>query len=148
MATYAAVRLAKEFVVKVGDMVVARCTDFGLSLTKGTIEINAFEDEGWEKYIADNKGWSITFGSMVTRDYGIGTGLPMAGSGTFDNLFDHWASAAQDYPVTVGIGDPDGPTGSFFEGEGILTDMDVDGSQGDKQTYSGTIQGSGKLERV
>lgn len=142
------VRLAKEFVVKVNDMVVARCTDFGLSLTKGTIEINAFEDEGWEKYIADTKGWSLSFSSMVTRDYGVGTSVPMAGSGTFNTLYDLWASAGSDYPVTVGLGDPDGPTGAFFQGQGILTDMSMDGAQGDKVSYSGTIQGSGKLSRI
>jgi predicted secreted protein len=147
MATKAIVRLAKEFVIKVNDMVIARCTDFSLSLGKNTVDITSFDSEGFEEYIADTKNWNISFGSMVTREHGAGTSVGTGyGSGVFLNLFDHWASASSDYPVVVGIGDS-GTAQEFFSGYGILTELSVDGSVGDKITYSGTIQGSGKLSR-
>lgn len=149
------VQLAKEFVIKVGShvannvMVVARCTDFSLSLGKNTVDITSFDSDGFEEYLADNKNWSITFGSMVTR----GTAPTSAhGSGVFINLFEEWVDEDTDHPVTVSIGKHEATAGeeagtSYFEGEGILTDLSVDGSVGDKATYSGTIQGSGKIER-
>ena len=147
------VRLAKEFVIVFNDMVIARCTDFSLSLGDNKVDITSFDSDGFEEHIRDNKNWSISFGSMVTRDYGAtahgATGL---GSGVFMNLFDHWATSASDYPSEIKIGDVDqdspgtGNKYDYFEGNGTIT-LDIDGSVGDKATYSGTIQGSGKLER-
>jgi predicted secreted protein len=146
---YAIVRLAKEFVVMVNNMVIARCTDFSFSINKDIIDITSFDSKGFKEKIADLKDWSISFGSMVTREYGTptsgGTGY---GSGVFNNLFDHFLTATADYPVNIAIGDPNGPTGSVFEGKGILQGLSFDGSIGDKMTYSGTIEGSGTLARV
>ena len=140
------VRLAKEFVIKVGShvannvMVIARCTDFSLTLGKNTVDITSFDSDGFEEFLGDNKNWSISFGSMVTRDGNDP-------SGVFINLFDEWASAATDLPVTVSIGAFSGSGTGYYEGEGILNDLSADGSVGDKATYSGSIQGTGKIER-
>ncbi len=143
------VRLAREFVIKVGGMVVARCTDFNLTLGKNTIDITSFDTDGFEEFLADRKNWAISFGSMVTRDYGVGSahGATGLGSGVLNNLFDLWLSPSGDYPVTVGLGDEDA-TGNYFTGGGILTELNIDGAVGDKMTLSGTIQGSGKISRV
>lgn len=143
------VRLSREFVIKLKGMVVARCTNFTMSLGKNTIDITSFDTEGFEDFLADRKNWSISFGSMVTRDYGVGSahGATGLGSGVFNNLFDLWLSPSGDYPVTVGIGDL-GQTGNYFTGGGILTEISIDGSVGDKMTLSGTIQGAGKISRV
>ena len=143
------VRLGREFVVQLKGMVIARCTDFSLSLGKNTIDITSFDTEGFEDFLADKKNWSISFGSMVTRDYGVGSahGATGLGSGVFNNLFDLWLSPSGDYPVTVGLGDS-GQSGNYFTGGGILTDLSIDGSVGDKMTLSGTIQGAGKISRV
>ncbi len=147
------VRLAKEFVLTFNSMVIARCENFSLSLGKNVIDITSFDSEGFEEHISDNRNWSISFGSMVTRDFpqtGAATGY---GSGVFMNLFDHWASAASDVPVNVVLGDTvgTGPTGGTaydaFSGKGTLTDLSADGAVGEKITYSGTITGSGKLSR-
>ena len=147
MANVAIVRLAKEFVLSISGMVIARCTDFSLSLGKNTVDITSFDSDGFEEYIADNKNWNISFGSMVTRDHGVGTSNGTGwGSGVYLNLFDHWASSTSDYPVAVGIGDS-GTAQEYFTGLGILTELSMDGAVGDKITYSGTIQGSGKLVR-
>lgn len=146
------VRLAREFVVKIHGMVLARCTDFSATFGKNTIDITSFDTEGFEDFVADRKNWSISFGSMVTRDYGVGsahaaTGL---GSGTFNELFDLWLSATGDYPVTVCLGDDssEAPTGHWFEGGGIITELSIDGSVGESMTYSGTIQGAGEIKRT
>ena len=146
------VRLAKEFVLVFGDMVIARCDNFSLSLGKNVIDITSFDSEGFEEHISDNRNWSISFGSMVTRDFGTPTGGATGyGSGVFMTLFDHWAGTASDYPVNVVLGDTSatGAGGKYdaFKGKGTLTDVSADGAVGDKITYSGTIQGSGKLER-
>ncbi len=147
------VRLAREFVVKVGGMVVARCTDFNLSLGKNTIDITSFDTGGFEEFLADRKNWSISFGSMVTRNYGGGSahGATGLGSGVFNNLFDLWLSPSGDYPVTVGLGDPStasSASGNYFTGGGILTELNIDGAVGDKMTLSGTIQGAGPIKRA
>ncbi len=144
------VRLAKEFVLTFNNMVIARCENFSLSLGKNIIDITSFDSEGFEEHISDNRNWSISFGSMVTRDFGA-TGPTGYGSGVFMNIFDHWAGTASDYPVNVVLGDTSatavGGKYDAFKGKGTMTDLSADGAQGDKMTYSGTIQGSGKLER-
>ena len=140
------VRLAKEFVVKVGGMVIARCTDFSMSVDKQTIDITSFDSGSWDEFIGGNKNWTIDFSSMVTRDFGTAchdnTGL---GSGTFANLFDHLVDDDSDFGATIGIGDSDGPTGSYWEGCGILSGLNFDGSVNAAITYSGSVQGSGEL---
>jgi predicted secreted protein len=147
MSYKAIVRLAKEFVLAVNGMVIARCTDFSLSIDKETIDITSFDSEGFNEVLGGQKSWNISFGSMVTREYGSGAPTGVQGSGVFDNLFDHLISTEADYPVTVGLGDPNGGTASY-EGLGILSNLSLDGAVGDKITYSGTIEGSGKLARV
>ena len=142
------VRLAREFVLVLHNMVIARCTNFTLNLGKNTIDITSFDTGGFEDFIADRKNWSISFGSMVTRDYGVGSAHQASGgSGVFNNLFDMWLATAGDYPATVGLGDS-GQSGNYFTGGGILTELSVDGSVGDKMTLSGTIQGAGPIARV
>jgi len=146
------VRLAKEFVLIFKNKVIARCDNFTLSLGKNVIDITSFDSDGFEEHISDNRTWSISFGSMVTRDFGTG-GATGYGSGVFMAFFDHWASSASDYPVSVVLGDTSGtgPAGGTaydaFSGNGTMTDFSADGAVGDKITYSGTIQGSGKLSR-
>lgn len=145
------VRLAKEFVLTFNNQVIARCDNFGLSLGKNIIDITSFDSDGFEEHISDNRNWSISFGSMVTRDHGTG-GATGYGSGVFMSLFDHWAGSASDYPVDIKLGDTDytpatGTKYDYFEGQGTLSDLSADGAVGDKITYSGTIQGSGKLIR-
>ncbi len=146
------VRLAREFVVVLHGMVIARCTDFNLTLGKNTIDITSFDTGGFEDFIADRKNWSISFGSMVTRDYGPGSAHQASGgSGVFNNLFDMWLATAGDYPATVGLGDwaatGGDASGNWFYGGGILTELNVDGAVGDKMTLSGTIQGAGPISR-
>jgi len=145
------VRLAKEFVVKVNEMVIARCTDFSFSIDKTVVDISSFDSNGFDEFLGDTKNWTISFGSMVTRDATAGEdtgehGATGLGSGVFNNLFDHMIDSDSDYPVTIGLGDID-TTSQFFEGVGILQNLSFDGAQGDKVTYSGEIQGSGKIER-
>ncbi len=151
MSTKNIVRLAKEFVVKVDNMVIARCTDFSFSINKSTVDITSFDSEGFDEFIGDSKNWNLSFGSMVTRDGTAGEagahGATGLGSGTFDNLFDHMVDTASDYPVTVGLGDELGPTGAYWEGAGIVNDLSFDGAVGENITYSGEIQGSGKIVR-
>jgi hypothetical protein len=145
------VRLAKEFVVKVHDMVIARCTDFSFTIDKKLIDVTSFDTESFDEFVADNKNWSISFGSMVTREGTLGEagahGATGLGSGTWNNLFDHMVSDASDYAVTIGLGDELGATGSYWEGPGILNNLTMDGAVGDKMTYAGNIQGSGKITR-
>ena len=144
------VRLAKEFVLALHDMVIARCTNFSISLGKNVIDITSMDSNGFEEHMGGNKNWSISFGSMVTRDFGA-TAPTGYGSGVFMNLFDHWAATASDYPVNIILGDitatAAGGIYDAFSGNGTLIDLAMDGAQGEKMTFSGTIQGSGLLGR-
>ena len=148
------VRLAKEFVVKIQDMVVARCTDFSMTIDKKLVDVTSFDSQGFDEFIADNKNVTISFGSMVTRDGTDGEGgahgivSTSIGSGTFKNLFDHMIDSDSDYPVTIGLGeDTTYPTGAYWEGAGILNNLTFDGAVGEKITYKGSIQMSGAIER-
>ena len=159
----AIVRLAKEFIIKVNGMVIARATDFSLSLDRQVVDVTSFDSAGWVEKISDNKDWNLSFSGLVTRTYGNGEGGTGLGSGTFNNLFDLWVSATGDYPVTVGIGHAQSavaatggtgasavaaiPSGDWFDGGGILVSLNPQGSVGDKMTYSGTIEGAGELSR-
>lgn len=149
MSTKNVVRLAKEFVIKVHGMVIARCTDFSFSINRETIDITSFDTKGWVEKMSDNKDWSISFSSMVTRDVasgdpGFAHGLSDVGSGTYENLLDLMLSGTADHPVTICLSTG---TASFIEGPGILQSLDVDGSVGDKATYSGSIEGAGAITR-
>ena len=148
MSTKNVVRLAKEFVVKVDEMVIARCTDYSFSADRDTIDITSFDTDGFTEYLSDNKNWTISFGSMVSReassgDLGYTSGLADLGSGTYENLLDLFLSATGDYPVVVGLSESTGS--AFIEGYGILQSLAIDGAVGDKATYSGNIQGSGQF---
>ncbi len=150
MSTKNIVRLAKEFVVVFNNMVIARCRDFSLSLGDTKIDITSFDSDSFEEHIRGNKNWSISFGSMVTRDHGTG-GATGFGSGVFMNLFDHWASSAGDYPVTIKLGDTDYNPGTgnkyeYFEGKATIT-LDANGANNDIIGYTGNAQGSGSLKR-
>jgi hypothetical protein len=146
------VRLAKEFVVVFNNLVIARCRDFSLSLGDTKIDISSFDSDSFEEHIRGNKNWSISFGSMVSRDHGSPTGGATGyGSGTFMNLFDHWASSAGDYPVTIKLGDTSHNPGTgnsydYFEGKGTIT-LDMSGANNDIIGYTGNVQGSGSLKR-
>jgi len=150
MSTRNVVRLAKEFVVKINNMVIARCTDFSFSADRDTIDITSFDTAGFTEYLSDNKNWTISFGSMVTREAATGelgyiSGMTGLGSGTYENLLDLFLSATGDYPVVVGLNDSGGS--AWIQGYGILQSLSVDGAVGDKATYSGNIQGSGQFVR-
>ncbi len=152
MSTKAIARLAKEFVVIVKGMVIARCTDFTMSVNKEVIDITSFDSKGFKEYVGDTIDWNISFGSLVTRNYGAGSTPSGVGSGVFNNLFDQLVSEGNDYPATIGLGDSYIGTGvesgNFFSGGGILQGLDLDGSVGDRMTYSGNLQGSGELKRT
>jgi hypothetical protein len=150
MSTRNVVRLAKEFVIKVGSMVVARCTDFSFSTSRGTIEVTSFDSDAFVEKLADIKDWNLSFGSMVTREIASGqpgwvSGKTGLGSGTLSNLLDLYLSATGDYPVVVAINESGGS--AFIEGYGLLQGMNIDGSVGDKATYGGTIEGAGEFVR-
>jgi len=150
MANTNIVRLAKEFVLKVGNMVIARCTDYTLTIGANIIDVTSFDSDDWEEALSGHKNFSISFSSMVTRDgtatepYGQ-TGL---GSGTFDNLFDQMAN--DNYPFTVALGTQGtgSASGHTYSGNGVFESIEMSGNVGDKIVYNGRIKGAGKLSRV
>lgn len=151
MGAKAIARLAKEFVVIVKGMVIARCRDFSLSIDKEMVDITTMDSRQFKEYVGDRIDWNISFSSLVTRDYGHGSSPTGVGSGVYNNLFDYLVSEDNDYPCTIGLGDSytgTGPaTGNFFIGGGILQGLQMDGSDGDVISYSGNVQGSGELKR-
>jgi predicted secreted protein len=143
------VRLAKEFVIKYRGTIVARCRDFSITVGKNTVDITSFDSDGWEEFVGDLKNWSINFSAMVTR----GTaGSTTFGTGTFDSMFDFMATDTDgsNYGATVILGDASTgymASASYFSGLGILSNLSADGAVGDVISYSGEIQGAGKLTR-
>lgn len=147
MSTKNIVRLAKEFVVKVKGKIIARCTDFSLSVNRETIDITSFDSDGFVEKLGGNRDWSLSFSSMVSRSVPSASapyGLTGIGTGTYESLLDMMLAGTSDHPVTVAL---DAGTAGFIEGPGILQSLDMDGSVGDKATYSGNIEGAGRFSR-
>jgi predicted secreted protein len=139
------VRLAKEFVIKYRGTIVARCRDFSITVGKNTVDITSFDSDGWEEFVGDLKNWSINFSAMVTRGTATSTTF---GTGTFNAMFDFLASDGSNYGATIILGDTSTTymaSASYFEGVGILSNLSADGAVGDVISYSGEIQGAGKL---
>jgi hypothetical protein len=159
------VRLAKEFVIKYRGTIIARCRDFSITVGKNTVDITSFDSDGWEEFIGDLKNWNISFSSMMLRPpegvYWNPTGATEGSAfappkGVFEGLFDFMVAtsaaiaSASNYGATVILGDDStgyAASASFYEGFGILNNLSADGAVGDIISYSGEIQGAGKLTR-
>jgi len=75
--------LSKDFVLRYGGQVIAKCKDFTLDINKETIEVTTLDSDGWKQKLVDMKEWSASFNGLVAR----------AVSGDVDIALSYWKAA-------------------------------------------------------
>ena len=144
--------LSKELIFKLWDSTagsyktVARSTGYNMEINKETIEVTSFDAAGWREYLVDLKDWGISADGIVLRtvesDKENYEELLTSLIGTDTTLVIQMINPAAYTDAT------DGTLYSHEVGNIFLTSLPLTGSLGDKQTYSMTGQGSGKLTQV
>lgn len=145
-------KLSKELIVKLFDSTagayntVARMTGYGLEVGKETVEVTSFDSAGWKEFLVDLKEWSVSGDGLVVR-------TALSGKENYEDLL--VSLIGTDTTFILQLIDPDAFTDStdgvgynHEVGNAYLTALSQTGAVGDKQTYSVTFQGSGKLTHV
>ena len=142
-------KLSKELIVKIFDSAagawetVARMTGYSLEINKETIDITSFDSAGWKEFLVDLRDWSISGDGLVVRE----------SASDFINYEELLQSLiGTDTALILQLIDPsaytdatDGTGYSHEVGNAFITALSATGAVGDKQTYSVSFQGAGKL---
>jgi len=121
-----------------GGQPMLSMTDFALSFSKEIVEI-AYLDSLYKEKSGGIRDWSMTFGGGVTRTADASTT-----SIDYDDLMFDMMNSGDASTFTVSIR-PNINANKFYQGEGILSKVDMTGSQGSYVTWSGEIAGSNAL---
>ena len=126
--------LSKTASITYAGTAIAKLTGWSLEINKETVDITNLDSAGWKEFLVDLKDWSISFDGIVTR-----------GTAGTDNDYEELLTdmIATDTAVAVTIADTDAST--TISGSGFITSLPLTGAVGDKQTFSGSIQGTGAL---
>lgn len=124
--------LSKTVAISYGGVAIAKLTGWSLEVNKETVDVTTFDSPGsWKEFLVDLKDWSISFDGIVTR----------TGTGDYEELLQDMITS--DAVVAIIMSDTGATTD--ITGNAYLTGMPLTGSLGDKQTFSGTLQGTGPL---
>jgi predicted secreted protein len=126
-----AVLLSKTAAITYGGVAIIKLTGWTLEVNKETVDITNLDSAGWKEFLVDLKDWSISFDGLTTR----------TGNGDYEELLVDML--ATDTAVAVTITDSDAST--TISGTAFLTTLPLTGAVGDKQTFSGNLQGTGAL---
>jgi predicted secreted protein len=126
-----AVLLSKTAAITYGGVAIIKLTGWTLEVNKETVDITNLDSAGWKEFLVDLKDWSISFDGLTTR----------TGNGDYEELLVDML--ATDTAVAVTITDSDAST--TISGSAFLTTLPLTGAVGDKQTFSGNLQGTGAL---
>ena len=124
--------LSKTVSITYGGVAIAKLTGWSLEVNKETVDITNLDSAGWKEFLVDLKDWSISFDGIVTR----------TGTGDYEELLQDMI--ATDTAVAIIISDSAAATNDI-SGSGYITSLPLTGAVGDKQTFSGSIQGTGAL---
>jgi len=144
--------LSKYLTLKIWDAtanswkVVARTTSYNIELNKETIDVTSFDSDGWKEFLVDLKEWSVSGDALVLR-------TAESGKINYEQLLQ--SLIGSDEKLILQMINPlaltdssDGTQYSHEVGTVYLTGLPLSGSIGDKQTFSFTLQGTGKLVYV
>lgn len=123
--------LSKTASITYGGVAIAKLTGWSLEVNKETVDVTNLDSAGWKEFLVDLKDWSISFDGIVTR----------TGTGDYEELLADMI--ATDTAVAITIADTAAST--TISGSGFITGLPLTGAVGDKQTFSGSIQGTGAL---
>lgn len=138
-----------ELMVFINKKAVALATSHSINLTKDTSESASKDDGKWRSYTPTKRGFEITVEALVSTD---------EDANSFDALFDLWE---QDQPVEIISGRPsnisdDGvptegwtaPTTNYYKGMVHITNLSKNDPNAENSSFSATLLGTSKLERV
>lgn len=129
--------LSKTALIKIGGTAVARLTGWSLEVNKEPVDITNFDSTGaWKEFLIGLKEWSISFDGIVVRNAGV--------SNDYEDLLTSFLGS----DATVAVLIDDSSASTDISGNAFLISLPVQGSLGDKQTYSGQLQGTGALSIV
>ena len=124
-------KLSKTLVLKFDGEAIARTTSCSFSINKDTVDITSCDSSGWKEFLVDLKEMELSFDALVVRESASDS------QKDYQELLNSIVSS--DTAVTCIV--EDGSNTITFSG--FLTGLDLSGSVGDKQTYSGTIKPTG-----
>lgn len=102
-----------------------------LNRSADTLETTNKDTEGWKDFETAYKEWSIDADGLYVSD---------------DNAYQVIEQAFMNSErIMVQMATP---SGEKYQGEAVITDLPIEAPYDDMATYSVTIQGSGKLEKV
>lgn len=124
--------LSKTASLSIEGQAIAKLTGWSLEVNKEAVDITNFDSaSAWKEFLVDLKDWSVSFDGIVTR----------TGGGDYE---ENLASLiGTDTALTFALADTAASTS--IGGECFLLTLPLTGSLGDKQTFSGTLQGTGVL---
>lgn len=127
--------LSKEFVVLMDASVVGYATDFTFSVDKKIVDITTLSSAGWTDNMVTDKNWSIDFNGLVSRT-----------AGDSSRGYNYFMNSILTVDTSIaGVIKPTVTGNQYWLGSGFLTGVKMQGSVGEKVTFSGSFVGSGPL---
>jgi predicted secreted protein len=127
--------LSKTVTISYGGQAIAKLTGWSLEVNKETVDITNFDSpNAFKEFLVDLKEWTISFDGIVTRT--------SATDGDYQEILESIISS--DAVVAITIADS-ALTGGDITGNAFFTGVSLSGSLGDKQTQSGSLQGTSTL---
>jgi predicted secreted protein len=127
--------LSKTVTITYAGEAIARLTGWSLEVNKETVDITSFDSNGWKEFLVDLKEWNISFDGIVVRQSAADS------KKDYEELLNELIT--NDNAVAITLADTAAST--TISGTAFLTGIPLTGSLGDKQTMSGTLQGTGAL---
>ena len=102
-----------------------------LNRSSDTIDVTNKDSEGWQENLSGLKNWGIDTDGLIVEN-----------NEAYDHLEECFMESKEvDVYLTT-------PMGKKYTGKAIITDFPLEAPYDDAATYSVTITGSGKLEKV
>ena len=125
--------LAKSAILKLDGVAIAKLTGWTLEVNKEAVDVTSLDSpSAWREFLVDIKDWSVSFDGIVTR----------TGTGDYEELLVNLLGTDT---VLAFLIDDSVFTATDIGGNCFLTSLPISGALGDKQTFSGTLQGTGPL---
>lgn len=138
----------RDFMIFVGGKATALATSHKLTVNAETSDSASKDDGMWDEAIVSKMSWDASTEALVSA----------YGTDSYDTLFDLYLEKE---PVDLIMGTPaninkDGvpeggwsvPTGNYYKGKALITNLERTDSNGSNATFSASFKGVGKLEKV
>ena len=124
-------KLSREFVIKIGGNVIARCVDFNVEINRATIDLTTLDSDDWREVMSGQKEWRVTFNALIAT----------SGTNNYDSLLT--GMIGTDTPVTVAFANKGGS--DIVSGSAYLTQLNFSAQVNERASYSGTLEGTAAL---